>query len=123
MWSELGAEKTKLLDRTDEDFDESLKNYLQRSTRTWPLLANGLPTTNRNSAGRIEDVRLIDGLEFRMISANRVQGFGLGGAPGVEEFACFAFGDVEMGPLRDTVAITFLPFARVRPQALGKKLG
>ena len=32
--------------------------------------------------------------------ANSGERIGLGGTPGVEEFARFAFGDVEMGPLR-----------------------
>src|SRR6266545_7738723 len=47
-----------------------------------------------------------------------------GGAPGVEQFARFAFGDVEMRPLRQPAGYSiFLPFAPARPQASGKKSG
>src|SRR5438876_6205710 len=43
-------------------------------------------------------------------------------ARSVEQSARFAFGDVEMGPLRLPAGYcTFLPFAPVRPQAPGRK--
>ena|ERR1051325_2691709 len=65
--AQLAAEKTKQLDRMDEESDESLKSISPRSTKTSPPPKNDAPITKRKSAARIEDVQALNRLEIGIL--------------------------------------------------------
>src|SRR6266511_4278255 len=83
-----------------------------------------LPGT-RSTAVQIVQSNMHRKLRCRPDTGKREAHFRSSGvAPGIEQFARFAFGDVEMRPLRQPAGYSiFLPFAPARPQASGKKSG
>ena len=84
--------------------------FVRRSTRGDPMLERG-PIRKTvfarddelrvaQSKGRRRNVGIIRCVEFWMSPTNPVERIGLGGAPLLQQVARLAFGNIEMGPLR-----------------------
>ena len=84
--------------------------FVRRSTRGDPMLERGpirKTVFARNdelrvaqSKGRRRNGGIIRCVEFWMSPANPVERIGLSGAPLIQQVARLAFGNIEMGPLR-----------------------